>query len=164
MTLKESKDSYIKYIEEHVENVKKAWKLIEEKCPDILKAFDGMIVYRIDELIQKHDQSKYSQEEFDAYRQYFFTADKEIKNEELFNKAWEHHKQNNPHHWQIWTVGNFSDYDKYAYFIENMCDWIAMGFKFNDTAKVYYERNKHEIKLPQYYIDVMYKIFDKVYN
>ena len=45
----------------------------------------------------------------------------------------------------------------------NLVDWIAMGFKFNDTAKGYYEKNKSGIELPEWAIELMYKIFDCIY-
>jgi len=46
----------------------------------------------------------------------------------------------------------------------NVIDWVAMGFKFNDTAKEYYEKNKHEINLPDWAIKLMYEIFDCIYT
>ena len=45
----------------------------------------------------------------------------------------------------------------------NVVDWVAMGIKFNDTAKSYYEKNKHEIELPDWAIELMYEIFDCIY-
>lgn len=163
MTLEESKKQYKEYIEEHVNNVRLAWQKYKN---ELLSPFQGneIIQMLVFEQIKKHDKSKYSEEEFEPYRQYFFTADDETKNEELFDRAWEHHKVNNPHHWQVWTVGNYGDYQKEAYFIENLCDWIAMGFKFNSTAKDYYEKNKDKIKMPAEYVPIMYEIFDKIYR
>lgn len=42
-------------------------------------------------------------------------------------------------------------------------DWVAMGFEFGDTARDYYEKNKEEIKLPEWAIKLMYEIFDCIY-
>lgn len=162
MTLQESKIEYEKYINEHIENVKKAYKLYQSELLSLFQG-DNIISCLVAEQIKNHDQSKYSEEEFEPYRQYFFTADGETKDEELFDKAWEHHKSNNPHHWQIWTTGNYDYYQKSAYFIENLCDWIAMGFKFNSTARDYYEKNKSKIKLGEY-TDITKDIFDRIYG
>ena len=46
----------------------------------------------------------------------------------------------------------------------NIIDWVAMGFKFGDTARDYYEKNKAEIELPEWAIVLMYKIFDCIYE
>jgi hypothetical protein len=119
--------------------------------------------------------SKLSPEEFTQYRQYFFPTEEEkreaarmgisskmmFKND--FNKAWEHHKKNNPHHWETWTEYADSSLAE-IYLIENIIDWIAMGFKFGDTAKDYYERNKDEIVLPEWAIEYMYDIFECLYS
>lgn len=162
MTQQESIIEYKKYIDEHIINVNLAWKLYKNELLSPFKG-DEIIQVLVSEQIKNHDKSKYSDEEFEAYRQYFFTADGETKNQELMDKAWEHHKQNNPHHWQVWTKGDYDHYTKTAYFIENLCDWIAMGFKFDSTAKDYYEKNKDDIKIPIYYIPIMYNIFDRIY-
>ncbi len=44
-----------------------------------------------------------------------------------------------------------------------ICDWMAMGKTYNDTAKEYYEKNKNNIIIPQWSIDYIYEIFDRIY-
>jgi hypothetical protein len=41
-------------------------------------------------------------------------------------------------------------------------DWMAMGYKFGDTAQQYYEKNKEKIKLPGYAVKFMYEIFNRI--
>ena len=50
-----------------------------------------------------------------------------------------------------------------AYLIMSIVDWVAMGIKFNESAKHHYEKNKTHIKLPEWAIKEMYKIFDCIY-
>lgn len=66
------------------------------------------------ELLKKHDQSKFSQEEFMPYALNFFMEDgtprpkpeepgsKDIQIEYNFTLAWLHHMHLNDHHWQHW--------------------------------------------------------------
>jgi len=144
--IKQKENEYGKYISEHIKNVKKAWNEFKEKCSDILEY--PAQVELIDSLIENHDMSKYSSYEFDAYRRYFYPInDKEkAESEEDFNIAWKHHYENNPHHWNHWAVTD-KDSMPFVYVVEMICDWQAMGYKFGNTAKEYYESKKDEIIL-----------------
>lgn len=79
-----------------------------------------------------------------------------------FDKAWEHHFKVNKHHWDHWCYNwelnesgiPLSECELSTpleipdrYIIEMICDWTAMGYKFNNTAKEYYLKNKNKIKL-----------------
>lgn len=155
---------YIDYIEEHYNNVQKAWALINEKCPNKFRFIhDDFVWHTIDAEVKAHDLSKLSSEEFTQYRQFFFPCEGEEKNKDLFKQAWEHHKNQNEHHWQTWTEKHKENPYADAFLVMNIVDWVAMGFKFNDTAKGYYEKNKHEINLPDWAIKLMYEIFDCIY-
>ena len=80
------------------------------------------------------------------------------------NEGWMHHLGNNPHHWQYWTERDYAyPNQKLIYLIENICDWMAMGYEFGDTAQEYYENNKDKIILPEWAIKEMYKIFEIIY-
>ena len=105
--------------------------------------------------IKHHDESKWSEDEFDAYRANYnpINDQEKIDNEANFQAAWYNHFQNNPHHWQHWLneKGELEplkgkDEVKKAY-IEMICDWQAMGYVFGDTAYQYYNQNKDTIKL-----------------
>lgn len=155
---------YLDYIEEHYNNVQKAWKLIQKKCKNMHFIYDDRLFFELDFAIKNHDISKLSEHEFTQYRQFFFPCENEKKDKELMDTAWEHHKINNDHHWQTWTLHGYgSDAKRELALIHNICDWVAMGFKFGDTAKDYYEKNKHEINLPDWAIELMYDIFELIY-
>lgn len=161
---------YLNYIEEHYNNVIRAWDIIQQCCQG--KGFDFLYDdwkwSEIDKSIAGHDRSKLSAEEFVQYRKNFFPTVREksessgciIKTD--FDKAWEHHKSNNAHHWENWTQQENSILAT-IHLIENICDWMAMGMKFGDTAKDYYEKNKDSIKLPLWAEELMYEIFECVY-
>jgi len=154
---------YLNYIEEHYTNVQRAWKLLQEKCKSMNFIYDDALFFELDAQIKQHDLSKLSAQEFTQYRQFFFPTENEEKNKALFKEAWEHHKINNDHHWQTWTLEGFGKSKQELALIHNIVDWVAMGFKFDDTAKAYYEKNKEEINFPKWAIDYMYEIFELIY-
>ena len=52
--------------------------------------------------------------------------------------------------------------------LENVLDWMAMGYTFNDRPYQFYEKNKEKIKLPKAERDfiekVIYEGVDKKYT
>lgn len=157
---------YLNYLERHYDNVQMAWKLINDRCQR--KGFrfmsDDFVWGSIDEAIKMHDESKLSMQEFTQYRNYFFTAEGEEKDKLSFDLAWDHHLDQNEHHWQNWTQRQENGM-MYAdiFLVQMVCDWVAMGFEFGDTAKDYYEKNKERINLPDWAIRLIYEIFDCIY-
>ena len=90
-------DEYLDYLKNHIEGVQQTWKDI------FVPIFRRMSTKQFDEyseLIQKHDESKYSKEEWDAYLNYFYPDENHPKDDNAFDLAWLHHQHNNPHHWQ----------------------------------------------------------------
>ena len=155
---------YLDYFERHYDNVQRAWALINDKCQG--KGFrfisDDFVWHSIDAAIKMHDESKLSSREFTQYRNYFFTYDGEEKNENAFHAAWNHHLENNEHHWENWTKKGSQMYAD-IFLVQMVCDWVAMGVEKGDTAKSYYEKNKAQINLPEWAVKLMYEIFDCVY-
>ena len=136
--LKERK--YREYINEHITNVRIAWL----KYKDILCKKLNVNPYILSNNIDKHDHTKYSEEEFEGYRQYFYPCSDEEPNEELFNLAWKHHYKNSPHHPEYW-VDEDNKYIKDMepiYIAEMLLDWEAMSMKFGGTTYDYYMKEK----------------------
>ena len=155
---------YLDYFERHYDNVQKAWALINEKCGNEFRfIYDDFVWNMIDSEVKLHDESKLSEYEFTQYRNWFFPAENEIKDERGYLSAWEHHKEKNAHHWQNWTVKECANPYADAYLVMNIVDWVAMGFEFGNTAKDYYEKNKSTIILPTWAENLMYEIFDCIY-
>lgn len=154
---------YRKYIDEHINNVKRAF---EEMllCPD-LDWIDWEDIHTdLYNQVQKHDKSKYSYLEFNAYRKNFYPVNEEEKelNKEDFEEAWQHHYEHNRHHWQcreydICPDGKLTRQQEIDC-LENVLDWMAMGYKFHDRPYQFYEAHKNEIKLPEAEIAFIEKV------
>jgi len=157
---------YLDYLENHYNNVQKAWSILQDKCKHMNFIYDDFLHGTIDMEVKLHDISKLSQEEFVQYRVKFFPTKEEKDNHHClidlaFDRAWKHHKKENTHHWENWTKKKI--YHDVVYVVHNICDWMAMGMKFNDTAKSYYEKNKSKIKIPKWSEKLMYEIFECIY-
>ena len=169
--IKKQTKLYIKYIIEHKKNIEKAFEEMKENSL-IFQRYDDDILDALWERVLVHDESKYSEEEFIPYRKNFFPINAEEKeNNKLdFDKAWEHHWKNNSHHWQYRknkTSFNKDNKEEVLDVLENVLDWMAMGYKFNDRPYQYYENNKNNIILcddeRKYLEDLIYNIIDVDY-
>lgn len=155
-------NAYMDYIDDHRARVKTAYcKYFKDKLPSLLEGiidnFDKCeeIDRILNEKIDKHDMSKYSDMEFDGYRIKFFptSVESEIINhnstaadivKEEFQEAWIHHQQVNSHHphfylWNVWDSedGRFilqkemlsepSRDMRITDILEMICDWAAMS-------------------------------------
>lgn len=131
---------YTEYVEEHCKNIKLAYEWLEENTPEVLDEISNKEKF-IKENILKHDESKYSKEEFMPYAKYFFDGK---KNEDEFNKAWEHHYKNNPHHPEYWEGKEMS----YEFIIEMICDWMTFSIKKNNMHELinFYENKAKDDK------------------
>lgn len=142
---------YKTYIEEHRKNVKKAFIELTD-CLKLSYLFmDDEIYYKLSNRISKHDLSKYSEEEFEFYRKQFYPINEQEKenNKQDFEKAWIHHIECNDHHWQHRQNLKEFNKDTMIAILENVCDWLAMGYKFHNRPYEYYEKHKEEINLPK---------------
>lgn len=104
---------YENYVIEHKERVRQFAEWLRGKLPEV---FDGVDFDIFNELIQEHDDSKFSEEEFEPYAQYFY-GDK--KNDFEYEEAWKHHWMNNEHHPEFWLGEDMP----YIYILEMICDW-----------------------------------------
>ena len=141
--------AYTEYITEHRENVKKAYDWL--KSHKIIKG-------NFEKQIMQHDASKYSDEEYDAYDDYFYTKNKldkfntyakKQRIDEAFNYAWLHHIHENPHHWQYWVLKHDDEPEEalempYEYVIEMICDWWSFSFKIDKLDEIFSWYNQHK--------------------
>ena len=155
--LERKEQEYTQYIEEHIANVNLAFEKYGHKLCDLLRVPYLILAYKVKE----HDKSKYSEEEFNGYRQWFYPCSDEEKNKELFDEAWEHHYTTNQHHPQYWMI----DMAPIA-IAEMLLDWEAMSMKFGGNTYDYYikERDKKGFtKKDKKILDVVVKkIFYKI--
>lgn len=151
--------AYTNYIVEHCANVKKAYDWLVDR-----KIIKDQFIHRI----HMHDNSKYSEEEYDAYDKYFYgTKTAEVK--EAFNFAWLHHIHNNPHHWQYWVLVNDDDGTKALeapeeYVVEMICDWWSFGHKTGKLEELFDWYDSHKANMimhkntKKYVEDILAKI------
>jgi hypothetical protein len=130
-------EEYKKYIEEHKERVSKFADWLKENLPEV---FDGVDLDAFDDIIKEHDESKYSEEEFEPYAQHFY-GDK--KNDFEFGEAWKHHWMNNEHHPEFWLGEDMP----YIYILEMICDWGSFGIASGNLGELidfYYTKAKDD--------------------
>ncbi len=152
---------YLDYIEEHLQNVRRAWDNIQFKCADMDFVIDKQIRGCIEQDVLNHDLSKFSSHEFTQYRSNFKPTTLDVSKPSGFDEAWEHHKENNHHHWQTWTTQG-TDYTKKINCVGMIIDWTAMGYKFGDTAQAYFESGRERMEIPEEYKVFMYEIFKRL--
>jgi hypothetical protein len=130
-------EEYKKYIEEHKERVSRFADWLKENLPEV---FDGVDLDAFDDIIKEHDESKYSEEEFEPYAQHFY-GDK--KNDFEFGEAWKHHWMNNEHHPEFWLGEDMP----YIYILEMICDWGSFGIASGNLGELidfYYTKAKDD--------------------
>ena len=170
-------EAYKKYIDDHISNVQKCFGFYGKALCEKLKIdYDRLAIN-----IRDHDQSKYSKEEFEGYRSYFYPTDEEEaeKNtteggylKKKFDAAWLHHLRNNSHHPEFWinfdgeTGYECNTMDRYS-IAEMLLDWAAMGIVKGDTAYDYFNKsiatkpfNKETVMI----IDSVIEIFKEKYH
>jgi hypothetical protein len=129
-SINEGLDGYLeenkKYIEEHKANVSKFADWLEENLPEL---FDDIDLEAFHEIIEEHDDSKFSEEEFEPYAQKWFgDGEKTLEYEE----AWKHHWMNNEHHPEFWLGEDMP----YIYILEMLCDWGSFSIKSGNMKEL----------------------------
>ena len=149
--------AYLDYIEEHINNIEKAYMEVSEKCKDLENISKNFSWITLHYEVELHDVSKFSITEFVPYREKFYPVKNEVNDESTtyaFKNAWDHHKNNNSHHWETAKT----EYD----IIHLIIDWTAMGYVFNDNANEYYKKNKDSIKINSKLVDLFEEVLDRL--
>jgi len=167
----QQRKKYTAYVMEHKRNILKAYYEMLE-CKDlewIMK--DPEILEKLWFRALEHDDSKLEKIEFEPYRIHHFPINECEKrnNRQAYRNAYEHHKKINDHHWQHrinWKDEDFNINTELAC-LENVMDWLAVGYKFNNRPYEYYDKHKNIIKLPKKQKDFIekciYQGIDKKY-
>lgn len=158
---------YNDYLNEHIANVKRGFHWLLDNLPEI---FYGLSLSQISPLIEAHDDSKLSEEEYQAYDDYFYgNKTKEVK--DAFDLAWLHHQHNNPHHWQYWLLRQDEGKVKTLpmpkeYVIEMICDWWAFSWKSDNLSEIFdwYANNKKKMTLHPDTLEEVERILTRIRN
>jgi hypothetical protein len=144
--MEQKAEEYRAYVRQHKANVIAAWSRLRNRA-----VTDPALITKVDIRVPMHDDSKFSDEEFEPYRKFFFPVSPTEKRYEDFRPAWVHHYSNNPHHFEYWANkdGSFKSAfsERQPYLVEMVCDWMAMGLQFGNTALEWYLSRKGKIAL-----------------
>ena len=157
---------YNEYLSEHLANVRKAYFWLKDHAIIDLKEFESYFLKQLN----THDLSKYSQEEYYAYDNYFYGAETE-KVKKDFDYAWLHHIHNNPHHWQYWVLindeaeeGTIALRMPRRYVLEMICDWWAFSWSKDNLYEIFdwYEKHKGHMMLHEDTRDLVEEILGEI--
>lgn len=144
--------AYCDYLEEHFNNITKAFDEVYSKCKHLLFFADDFNYHTLYHQVELHDISKFSAEEFTQYRNHFFPVTKEESYLADLATAYSHHAFVNTHH--IQSIKTKIDV------LHMIIDLTAMSYKFGGTAQSYYESKQHNVNLPSELVEFMYTIFN----
>lgn len=152
----DEKNYFLHYIK-HTYYVVLAWKGIQDILIEKNLITEDEFE-KINQLITWHDNSKISKEEWRPYaRKFNPIGSQDIDKVKIgFKEAVHHHKKNNFHHFE--SLKDYKGIDWKCYIIEMICDYIAMGWEFNNYIFDYYESNKEKIKLPVKYKEYLEEV------
>lgn len=157
---------YSMHIEKHQWYVLYAWIILGNNLLNLGYINDDEYDY-IQELIQFHDSSKLSYDEFIPYARKFYGRKPNTERVKFeFREAVRRHKMRNLHHYESLKDYKESDWKYYA--IELICDYIAMGWEFGTYITEYYDSVKDKIDLPyeykSYIEDIIYNALPSMAN
>ena len=140
-------EQYTDYINKHKSNLMDGYNWFCQNLPEVIdKTTEGFYTQLI-----RHDDSKYTEEEFMPYANYFY-GNKTEQVEIDFDYAWNHHQKCNPHHYQYWILIKDEDGVKcldmpYDYVVEMILDWWTFSWKTNNLKEIFkwYEEHKEKI-------------------
>lgn len=148
-------EKYNEYIIEHRQNVAKAFNWLVENLPELFT--DSKFESDCEWLCCfEHDQSKFDDEEYEAYDAYFYGGNRSYEVVQDFRYAWLYHIHRNQHHWQYWVLINDDPNEgdiildmPYNYIIEMICDWWAFSWNSGNLNEIFdwYEEHKDYMKL-----------------
>lgn len=144
---------YLDYLENHIENICRAFQEITDACEDMPFVSDAFTWEALRQQVINHDISKFSMEEFTQYRESFFPVN-ESPSVPLDPKAWEHHTAHNHHHHQ--TAQSQID------IVHMIIDWTAMGYYYQDTAQEFYNLHKDEMNISLSNTEFILEIFKRI--
>lgn len=181
---------YIHYIMNHIKNVNLAFQQLffngNQYIPNGISEEEyNEAINQLAKEITQHDMSKFSEEEFNSYRIYFYPTKEEKENMDSdvdfanevnnnFDKAWKHHYQNNDHHTGYWIsinedgTQNITDMNLKA-IIHMICDWCAMSYSktqnFNPiewyNTKADIEKSEMSAKTKELVDELLFLVFSE---
>ena len=143
---------YLDYLEEHLDNVAKAFSELSEACNGKEQwVGDDFTWWAFKAEVEAHDLSKFGKEEFVQYRDNFFSVCDEDQLNSGFDLAWGNHKEKNHHHHE--------SAEHYMDIVHMVIDWMAMSYKFGGNPRDFYKKTKPRMDIEVKYHDYIDKLF-----
>lgn len=142
---------YDEYLANHKSNVEAGFHWLQKNLPEVTEGSGAEHNIRF-----AHDQSKMTDDEYEAYDAYFYGGNRSFTVVENFRKAWLLHIHRNPHHWQHWVLINDDPKEgeiildmPYCYILEMICDWWSFSWSKGVLTEIFdwYDKRKNYIKL-----------------
>lgn len=133
-------EKYKQYVLSHKANVKKFADWLRTNCPEV---FEGVNINAFNLQIEEHDESKFSEEEFEPYARFWYNDKDHYDYDPEYEAAWDHHWMNNEHHPEYWN----GDDMPLLYILEMLCDWGSFSIKSGDLHELsnyYYDEAKDD--------------------
>ena len=130
-------EEYRQYIIDHKKRVEQFADWLIENLPEVFTDVDTDDFL---DLVKEHDESKFSEEEFEPYAEHFYGSG---DNDFEFEQAWKHHWQCNEHHPEHWLGEDMP----YIYILEMLCDWGSFSIENGDMTELvdyYYSKAKDD--------------------
>ena len=137
---------YDRYLDDHIENVNKAYILLMPYLKKYNVINSDTILENLEKRIEKHDTSKYDKQEYDAYANYYFGNKPVSKDvQQKFDYAWLHHIKHNSHHWEAWVIpGDKALEMPTSYVVEMICDWWSFGLSKDNPTEIFDWYKEHK--------------------
>ena len=136
--------SYLGHVLDHKKMVYIAWLYVADTLYslDFISESD---MCDINNLIMNHDDSKLQRDEFIPYaRRFNGPRQKNPIVKADFKAAVKLHKERNLHHYE--ALKSYKGWNWKHYAIELICDYIAMGWEFDNYICEYFQEVKDELK------------------
>ena len=159
---------YDDYLVRHKLNVSAAFMWIQTEIPEVLAGINEDLGWQTG---FAHDLSKATDEEYDAYDNYFYGKNKSYAVVQAFKLAWLHHIHHNPHHWQHWILINDDPGEGMVimdmpdnYIVEMICDWWAFSWTAGDLTTIFkwYDEHKEYMQISDKTRKKVEDILDKI--
>jgi hypothetical protein len=153
-------EKYKQYVLTHKKNVKKFADWLKTNCPEV---FEGVDLGHFNGIINEHDESKFSEEEFEPYARFWYNDKDHYDYDPEYEAAWEHHWKNNEHHPEHWLGADMPA----IYVLEMLCDWGSFSISkgnLEELSNYYYEeaRDDEEKNLSNNTKKIIEEILDKI--
>lgn len=146
-------ERYDDYIRKHKSNIRKAYYWLVENTPRVFNN-DKDLITLVGDLVNKHDDSKFNNSEFEGYKLKFRYGANVLDEQQLeYQYALNKHYKNNKHHWEYWIIPSPNENIvldmPIEYILEMICDWFSFSIEEDELRLIFdwYDKNRYRMQL-----------------